>query len=138
MKKAISLLLALVMCLSLCACGGNKATLKDYSGKWVREEWTNTKTGAVVNVTVYLYEDGTFKEESNNSIDGYKECQGTWKIEKDTIVLNTLKIVKGTIKDTLTYDENGNVREGITATTKLTIINKLTLENGGIKYNREV
>ena len=136
MKKALSLILALVMCLSLCACGGNKATLKDYSGKWVREEWTNTKTGAVVNVTVHLYEDGTYKEEVNNSIDGYKEYQGTWEIEKDTIVLNALKIVEGT--DTLNFDENGNIMEGITDTTKLTIIDKLTLENGGNKYNKEV
>ena len=136
MKKALSLILALVMCLSLCACGGNKATLKDYSGKWVREEWTNTKTGAVVNVTVYLYEDGTYKKEVNNSIDGYQEYQGTWEIEKDTIVLNALKIVEGT--DTLNFDENGNIKEGITDTTKLTIIDKLTLENGGNKYNKEV
>ena len=136
MKKALSLLVALVMCLSLCACGGNKATLKDYSGKWVREEWTNTKTGAVVNVTVYLYEDGTYKKEVNNSIDGYQEYQGTWEIEKDTIVLNALKIVEGT--DTLNFDENGNIKEGITDTTKLTIIDKLTLENGGNKYNKEV
>ena len=136
MKKALSLILALVMCLSLCACGGNKATLKDYSGKWVREEWTNTKTGAVVNVTVHLYEDGTYKEEVNNSIDGYQEYQGTWEIEKDTIVLNALKIVEGT--DTLNFDENGNIMEGITDTTKLTIIDKLTLENGGNKYNKEV
>ena len=136
MKKALSLILALVMCLSLCACGGNKATLKDYSGKWVREEWTNTKTGAVVNVTVYLYEDGTYKKEVNNSIDGYQEYQGTWEIEKDTIVLNALKIVEGT--DTLNFDENGNIKEGITDTTKLTIIDKLTLENCGNKYNKEV
>ena len=136
MKKALSLILALILCLSLCACGGNKATLKDYSGKWVREEWTNTKTGAVVNVTVYLYEDGTYKKEVNNSIDGYQEYQGTWEIEKDTIVLNALKIVEGT--NTLNFDENGNIKEGITDTTKLTIIDKLTLENGGNKYNKEV
>ena len=136
MKKALSLILALVLCLSLCACGGNKATLKDYSGKWVREEWTNATTGAVVNVTVYLYEDGTFKKEVNNTIDGYKEYQGSWEIEKETIVLNTLKIVEGT--DTLNFDENGNIKEGITDTSKLTIIDKLTLENGGNKYNKEV
>ena len=136
MKSMLAIVLVLCMALSLCACGGNKATLKDYSGKWVREEWTNATTGAVVNVTVYLYEDGTFKKEVNNTIDGYKEYQGSWEIEKETIVLNTLKIVEGT--DTLNFDENGNIKEGITDTSKLTIIDKLTLENGGNKYNKEV
>ena len=136
MKKAITLILAFVLCLSLCACGGEKATFNDYSGKWVREEWTNTTTGAVVNVTIYLYEDGTFKEETNNSIDGYEEHQGTWDIKKDTIELNFLKKVEG--PEDWNYDENGNIKDGIEITSKLTIIDKLTLDNGGIIYNKEL
>ena len=34
MKKAISLLLALVMCLSLCACGGGNSAEKAIIGEW--------------------------------------------------------------------------------------------------------
>ena len=138
MKKAISLILVLVLCLSMCACGsGEKATLKDYSGKWVREEWTNTKTGAVVNITIYLYEDGTYKEEVYSTIDEYEEYQGSWEIKKDKIILNKLKMVKGII-DTLKYDENGSIREGIKSTMEFTIIDKITLDNGGLKYNKEL
>lgn len=136
MKKAISLLLALMLCLPLCACGDGATENEDYSGKWVREEWTNTTTGAVVNVTVYLYEDGTFKEETNNSVEGYSEYHGTWKVEKDTIILNFLKKVEG--PDDFNYDENGNIKDGIEYTRKLTIINSITLENGGFQYNKEL
>ena len=137
MKKVIGLILMVVLCLSLCACGDSEsnAPLTDYVGVWVREEWTNVKTGAVVNVTVYLYEDGLFKEETRDSINGYEEVQGTWEIDKDTIVLRPTKLVAGT--DSLHFDENGNLLEGVSNyRTILSIIDKLTLENGGNKYHK--
>ena len=128
MKKALSLILALVMCLPLCACGGNKATLKDYSGKWVNESGT---------VTYYLYEDGTFTEESKNSLYGDQEYQGTWEIKKSEIVLHTLKMVEGT--GNMHFDQNGNIKEGISYNTAYKIIDLLTLESvSGTKIHKEL
>lgn len=138
MKKLLSLLLVVILGVTLCACGGNNATLKDYSGKWVREEWMNPTTGAVVSITCFLYEDGTFTQEVDTSINGYKEYQeyqGTWEINKDTIELRKLRLVEGT--DDL-FDENGSPKDGIVHTSKLTIVDKITLESGGNKYFKEV
>jgi uncharacterized lipoprotein YehR (DUF1307 family) len=126
MKKALSLLLALVMCLSLCACASSNL-LADYSGKWVYENGTTT---------YYLYEDGTFKEESTNSLNGDEEYQGTWEIKNGEIVVHRLKMVKGTNDH---FDKNGNIIEGFRYNTAYKIIDLFTLEDViGQKLHKEV
>lgn len=56
MKKAISLLLALVMCLSLCACGSNQkspdSTSQHVTDQTVTTEIKNTETNTEITVTV--------------------------------------------------------------------------------------
>lgn len=80
MKKAISLLLALVMCLSLCACGGGsgtpEATEPTLSSEWMSYlcgEWEvlyRSDEGKIENVT--FGEDGTVTIGSKSA---------TWKLE---------------------------------------------------------
>lgn len=133
MKKMISLILLLALGLLLLGCE-NGVTVEAYSGKWVRERWINEQTGAEVGVTIYLNADGTFQKEVNNSVTGYEEYTGTWDIEDDTIVLQTLKMVAGPAN--MNYDDEGNVLDGVKLETKLTIIDSYNLENGGLKYSR--
>ncbi len=54
MKKAISLLLALVLCLSLCACGNKTLTLEDLSDIYVQDDSTRAS---------FTFEDGTMTVE---------------------------------------------------------------------------
>lgn len=61
MKKAISLLLALVLCLSLCACGSNyqkqaEEVAPKLDGKWGRS-WT-APLGTMYQVYIFEFEDG--------------------------------------------------------------------------------
>lgn len=101
MKKAISLFLALVMCLSLCACGGgndtpetievptetttqnNGLTEEQVIGTW---EWrTFGEQGPINGVThMELYEGGTGKG-TNSSMTGGSYYPITWEIKGDVI-----------------------------------------------------
>ena len=61
MKKTISLLLALVLCLSLCACGSNyqkqaEEVAPKLDGKWGRS-WT-APVGTMYQVYIFEFEDG--------------------------------------------------------------------------------
>ena len=61
MKKAISLFLALVLCLSLCACGSNyqkqaEEVAPKLDGKWGRS-WT-APVGTMYQVYIFEFEDG--------------------------------------------------------------------------------
>ena len=54
MKKALSLILALVLCLSLCACGNKTLTLEDLSDIYVQDDETGV---------YFTFEDGTMTVE---------------------------------------------------------------------------
>lgn len=61
MKKTITLLLALVLCLSLCACGSNyqkqaEEVAPKLDGKWGRS-WT-APLGTMYQVYIFEFEDG--------------------------------------------------------------------------------
>lgn len=135
MKKILTLLLAVIMCVSLVACGNSTADT-DYSGTWVREEWTNEKTGAVINMTLLLYEDNTYKQEVYNSVEGYKEYQGEWEVDGDEIKCYPKKLVAG--EDPL-YDKDGFPQDGIdVGYSKITIVDKITLKSGELIWNKQL
>ena len=130
MKKIIALALVIVMCLSFVACGNKE----DYSGKWVAEEWTVEKTGAIVNATLELYEDGTFKESSTSSINGYKELQGSWTVKGDEIKLEYTRLIAG---EYIGFDADGRPEDGVKSGSTFEIVNALTIKNGDHYYNKE-
>lgn len=137
MKKVFALILSICMIFALCACGAKSKDVDEnsYSGTWVRETWKNEKTGAEVNITLYLYDDFTFKEEVNNSVDGYKEYQGEWKVSKNTIEIMPTKLVAGS---DINFGDDGRLKDGISNPTQtLNILDSITLENNNIKYNKQ-
>ena len=139
MKRFFSLLLSLVIVLTLCACsGGNNDTgsnSEDYDGTWIRETWTNEKTGAVIDITLYLYDDYTYTEKTDSSTGEYTEMDGSWEVKDNQIVLSPSKLVAG--KD-VNFGEDGRLLEGISMQINLEIVDNTTLKNGiGILYNKE-
>ena len=103
MKKALSLLLALVMCLSLCACGNNEQEIVEIliSGTWIsdtvrRETNQYSEHKRWYDYKIYFYEDGSFKRthlyrmEDNvrNRYYGPEEESfiGTWSIDGNTVI----------------------------------------------------
>lgn len=134
MKKFLTLLLATIMCISLMACENSTADT-DYSGTWVREEWTNEKTGDVINKTLHLYEDNTFKLEEYSSIEGYKEYHGEWEIDGDEIKCYPKKIVEG---EDPNFDKEGILINGIQVCWKYPIVDKTTLNGGAVNYNKQL
>ena len=132
MKRIISVLLLLVICLSLCACGGSKYTFADFEGTWVREKYINPQ-GDEYSIIVHLHADGTYVREASSSTGEYKEIRGTWEFEKDRILLNEEKLVAGSDSN---YDENGNAlfsKSGM----YLDIYDTSTLKNGDLFYTKE-
>lgn len=104
MKRAISFILATVLLLGLCACGGGKepaASSDDGSvvGTW---EGSWTYNGADIHRILTICEDGTFssKTERNGSPSG--ENSGTWVLSGDLL---TLQEPGGILTD---YDFNGS------------------------------
>ena len=96
MKKILSLIMALIMCLSLCACGDKKATdateaatisdvlaEEDVVGTW---QWiTPGEQGPANGVThLELYEGGTGKG-TNSSMTGGSYYPVTWEIRDGVI-----------------------------------------------------
>ena len=78
MKRTISLILVLVLCLGLCACGENK---DDYVGVWHLRE----------NTFIYIYEDGTgdiysAKYDAFGNLKGEHYNAFTWELEDDYFV----------------------------------------------------
>jgi hypothetical protein len=93
MKKALSLILALVLCLSLCACGGNepKKALKDtVLGTWSgSDEYGHS-------IVMTLYPGGTtdYKMDDDN-------WAATWEITDDII-----NILRNSLKTGYAYHED--------------------------------
>lgn len=133
MKKIFSLLLLSVMVVSLVACGG-KTDSNNYAGTWVSETWTNEHTGISSDIILYLYDDGTFKKETTNSNNEYKEVHGEWEIENSEIILTVHKVVAG---EEPGYGEDGLLMNGFSPVQNLlTIVNSTTLESGYRTYNK--
>ncbi len=111
MKKALSLLLALVMCLSLCACGGNKEMKKYagiYSGNIHYYEAIYGPEKLYNMETLTLNADGTGHYEVTATSSGKFILEGTtlqsgdvtWEVSDNYIV------VQYSGQDWLTTDEN--------------------------------
>lgn len=110
MKKTVALLLAVVLTLSLCACGssGNKAATKFYTGKWI-----SAPSAYYQNDELLLKKDGTcvFKFEYN----GYKySLAGTWEVIDDLTIMvyamtnGSSEAIEGDAYLTYLYDDKGN------------------------------
>ena len=115
MKKAISILLALVMTLGLCACGKNNvevnsesngANKNDYIGVWQLRD----------NGFMYVYEDGTgdyysAKYDAWGNLDGEHYNVFTWELEGDYFVKTTPdgQVYKYKLSDDKLLDKQGNV-----------------------------
>ena len=84
MKKTISLLLALVLCLSLCACGNSKNPI---IGEWISDQ----------GVTVAFYEDGTCT---------VGDVEATWSYD-ETTELCTIHLE---LSITFSIEKNNGVR----------------------------
>ena len=115
MKKYIAFILALVMCLSLCACGNSQEkeiTAILTQGYWSSDRnWTNKISDTWVKIysdyTLTFFDDGSYRGEysvtSIGAFDGTEResYTGTWSIDGTTITLH------GTLSDTiLTYTED--------------------------------
>ena len=106
MKKTVSLILALMMCLSLCACGGNgdtntpaesqPAELKDsVLGTWERK--FTTSEGQNVKQIIEIYKGGTGKFLIYS--DGESSYQASWEIKDDVLNFTYSHITLGLILD---------------------------------------
>lgn len=93
MKKAMSLLLVLVLCLSLCACGGSsekKVLEEQLEGvSWLGQEWLDD---SVMLITYYIFNEGTV----SGAVDAYNggtknlpvtRVYGTYQIEDGAILI---------------------------------------------------
>ena len=99
MKKAISLLLVLVMCLALCACGSKEKVKKELIQKpWSYEEYEYDSSFKTLEVTSYNFSNsGTVGY--YHSVDCYfsfgglsniakEKKNGTYTIEKNEIIIS--------------------------------------------------
>ena len=106
MKKTISLLLVVGLCVCLCACGSNGGTKKIEDrlivGKWVSDR--TEMDGRLTNFTITFFSDGSaklsyydteFSEQIDNSL--------TWTISEPNIV----SIGRGTFTKYTYVDDNG-------------------------------
>lgn len=75
MKKTLSLILAIVLCVSLCACGSNDEICGTYVGTW-----KNNKGAEVRNVVV-LYPDATYEEVTYIDGEIYDDSTGVGDFE---------------------------------------------------------
>lgn len=109
MKKYIALVLALVMCLSLCACGGTQTSSED-SNNMLVGTWTCKREAGQDNVslahtkTIELYEGGNcYCYDLATNDQEYNNLSGKWVLEDDilTITLST-GAVKGYVLHTAT------------------------------------
>ncbi|MBP8640442.1 MAG: hypothetical protein KBI01_06030 [Oscillospiraceae bacterium] len=137
MKRRFAILaLSAILCiLALAGCGNSSSDDGNYAGTWVRDTWTNQETGAVIDITLNLYDDGTYKEEVADSINGMLVETGEWEVEKNEILLYPKNLVEG--KDPGTFDSNGEL---IGKTTyRIQITNKTTLNTGtsDIEYHKQ-
>lgn len=116
MKKAISLLLALVLCLSLCACG--KATTNDLVGLW---NGSGNHDGDSYTYTILFATGGSYFKETCKNGEPASTEKGTYEIDGSKVYLyeNGKKGAYTTYKfknDSL--NNNGNSLTKVTGATK--------------------
>lgn len=127
MKRTISFILALMMCLSLCACGGKSDSKKNDYATEVLGEWYNVKTSN----RLVLYSDGSLEHYKNNTLPN----PGHWKVDGKVIDVNAstidddLKIVSKGKNLSLTNDEFTFVRWESLPKEKLSVGEKGQKEN---------
>ena len=163
-KKLWKMLFLVLMVCFMTACGssekkddvenesvGNESHVENtnaeneaYVGTWVRETWVND-AGAVIDVTLELYADGTYKEETNHSINGKSVVVGDWTLRSNLHIIELCpkRLVEG-YNDGLFYENgeyHGIVGEGLTSPgTTVYILDETTLGNtaeGQIKYYKQ-
>lgn len=108
MKKAISLLLAVIICFSLCACGANNDSNKSpfgkndseaYIGTWVYD----TQKG---NIITYHFNKGGIGYWEQSTKSGAK-WEFTWEV-KDGVVVTTRNAVGTTFLDSFELNDELN------------------------------
>ncbi len=112
MKKIIALLLAIVVCLSLCACGSSSKTAKiDILGEWV---WVGDKSN-----TITFNEDGTCQYSSGHN--------AKYSVDYDLSII--------TIHDTFTMNYNIVNENGIVKlSSSADYVRKENYENANAEY----
>ena len=99
MKKALSLLLALVLCLGLCACGNSEGKIKEAltKGEWYSDRESDNGYNRTYNYNIRFYEDGSYKltyishtynwawQQSPET----KTETGTWSIDGKAVTLTS-------------------------------------------------
>ena len=125
MKKTISLLLVLVLCLSLCACGGEAETVpteNDELAFLTGETWKNVFTGTT---SVKFESDGTGKhaqydmtwEMYDNVLTYYYTYEGAYGSSNVTVECSVIEYngVKMLLSDSTIYVSAANFKEGCAA-----------------------
>lgn len=83
MKKTLSLILALVLCIGLCACGSDKpANKEDLVGQWVTEEGV----GFVLLSSGNVVKHASLADAVNVSVG---ITAGTWEVEGEYLIIIT-------------------------------------------------
>ena len=122
MKKALSLLLALVLCLSLCACGSSNDASKTLSNDEIYEkalvgEWSShEKSGFVLLSSGKVLQYSNLSGAADNVSSGISA--GTWEVENGYLII---------------FTENYNAYQSAWV---YRIIDTSTLERNGVKYSK--
>ena len=111
MRKMIALLLAVIMCLSLVGCGGNKVDVSEavigdrigvseYQGVKVSASSDNklcVEAGHNVTTTLSIFKGGTMQFTVHGNETGYEfTTDGTWEVSDDVLVITyTFSMISG-------------------------------------------
>lgn len=114
MKKALSLILVLVMCLSLCACSFNEDRIKKSltRGNWYSDRETDNGTNRTYDYVIRFYDDSSYKLTYMSHTYNWPWKQepaeqseiGTWSIDGNVITL-TSKYSSIVVKLTYSHDK---------------------------------
>ncbi len=102
MKKTIAIVLALVMCLSLCACSKTASVEKALQGEWAPE---NNNGG------FYVFDDGRFSCETVIAGLSLGAKEGSYEVTETVIKLSYDNGVEGELS--YTYESGDLVLEGL-------------------------
>ena len=118
MKKIIALLLAVVLCFALVACGGSAKTEEMLIGTWTCErEAGQDNVEQATTYTLELYQGGTCYKYNLGKENGkkYNNHTGTWSVEGDILTITLSKATLGFVIDmsdsaqTLTMQINNSI-----------------------------
>ena len=119
MKKALSLILALVLCLSLCACNNTNDTSDNLSNdeKALVGEWSS-------------FEEGGFVLLSSGKVLRHRNLSGAADDVTSGIIAGTWEVENGYL---IIFTENYNAYQSASV---YRIIDNSTLERNGVKYSK--